>query len=81
MRDEFQALIADRAEALIFKKTQSVLLLVTGRTGDAIEGMEVSALLPENSPSDLLVWLADAYLGALAELSEPIITVPLVDLV
>lgn len=54
---------------------------MTGHTGDAIEGMDVSALLPENSPPDLLGWWADAYLGALAELSEPIITVPLVDLV
>jgi hypothetical protein len=57
--DGFQPLIADCAEALTFAKTQSALFLVTGHTGDAIEGSDVSALLPDNVPSDLLGWLAE----------------------
>ncbi|MFT4719005.1 MAG: hypothetical protein ACI9SB_000167 [Candidatus Azotimanducaceae bacterium] len=49
MRDEFQPLIADSEEALTFEKTQSALFLVMGHTGKALEGINVSALLPRTS--------------------------------
>lgn len=59
VRGDFEPEIAARADALTFARTRQGLILVTGHTGDAVLGVNLTSLFGQEATADLIDFVSN----------------------